>query len=210
MIKDLRAAIMQRSKLRQTFLKKRTNDSKHFCNMQRNVCVSLLRKTKRDYFKQLNNKVVSGNMKFWQTVSPLFSEKAFPKETVILKDNSRTITNNHEPAETFNTFFSNITQNLNIDRNLVEIRQTFNTSDPVSNTIKEYEKHPSINKIKEKMKNKNMSFSFNFATKETILNELCKLNPKKACQENDIPAKIIKENLDTFPSFVYNNSNNSV
>ena len=47
------------------------------------------------------------------------------------------------------------------------------------------------------MKNKNMSFSFSFVTKETILNELRKLNPKKTCQESDIPVKIIKENLDT-------------
>ena len=60
------------------------------------------------------------------------------------------------------------------------------------------------------MKNKNMSFSFSFVTKETILNELRKLNPKKACQEIDIPIKIIKENLDIVSNFVYNNFNNSL
>ena len=46
------------------------------------------------------------------------------------------------------------------------------------------------------MKNKNISFSFSFVTKKTILNELRKLNPKKSCQESNIPVKIIKENLD--------------
>ena len=60
------------------------------------------------------------------------------------------------------------------------------------------------------MKNKNMPFSFSFVTKKTILNELCKLNSKKACQESDIPVKIIKENLDIVSNFVYNNFNNSV
>ena len=60
------------------------------------------------------------------------------------------------------------------------------------------------------MKNKNMSFSFSFVTKETILNELRKLNPKKTCQESDIPVKIIKENLDIVSIFVYNNFNNSL
>ena len=55
-----------------------------------------------------------------------------------------------------------------------------------------------------------MSFSFSFVTKETILNELRKLNPKKACQESDISVKIIKENLDIFSNFVYNNFNNSL
>ena len=59
------------------------------------------------------------------------------------------------------------------------------------------------------MKNKNMSFSISFVTKETIL-ELRKLNPKKACQESDIPVKIIKESLDIVSNFVYNNFNNSL
>ena len=31
--------------------------------------------------KVLNNAVVSDNRKFWQTISPLFSEKAFRKAT---------------------------------------------------------------------------------------------------------------------------------
>ena len=60
------------------------------------------------------------------------------------------------------------------------------------------------------MKNKNMSYSFSFVTKETILNELGKLNPKKAGQENDVPINIIKKNLDIASNFVYNNFNNFV
>ena len=36
------------------------------------------------------------------------------------------------------------------------------------------------------------------------------MNPKIACQESDIPVKIIKENLDTVSNFVYNNFNNSL
>ena len=84
---------------------------------------------------------------------------------------------------------------------------TFLTLLTVLKLIKKYEKDPSFIKIKEKMKNKNMSFSFSFITKETILNKLCKLNPKKACQESDIPVEIIKENLVIVSSFVYNNFN---
>ena len=73
---------------------------------------------------------------------------------------------------------SNITQNLKSDSNLVEITENLNISDPVTKAIKKYEKDPSIIKIKEMMKNKNMSFSFSFVTKETYLIKLRKLNPK--------------------------------
>ena len=141
---------------------------------------------------------------------PSFLGTAYCKETIILKDNNRAITVNQELAGSFNTFYCSITRNLKTDSNLVEITQNLNTTDPNLKVIKKHEKHPSIIKIKEKMKNKNMSFSFSFVTKETILNELRKLNPKKACQESDIPVKIIKENLDIVSGFVYNNFNNSL
>ena len=170
MTKELRAVIMQMSNLRLKFLKKRTNDSKHLYNRQKTLCLSLLRKTKRGYFKQLNNKAISDNKTFWQTISPLFLEKVFRKETIILKDSNRTVRSNHELAETFNNIVSNITQSLKFDSNLAEITENLNICDPVLKEIKKYEKHPSIIKIKEKMKNKNMYFSFSFFTKETILN----------------------------------------
>ena len=80
----------------------------------------------------------------------------FHTEAIILKDNSRTITNNHELAGTFNTFFSNITQNLKIDSNLVE---NFNTSDSVLKAIIKYEKHSRIiNKKREDGEQKHVLF----------------------------------------------------
>ena len=50
--KSLRKEIMHRSRLRNKFLRKRTNESKIAYNKQRNICVSLLHKTKTDYFFQ--------------------------------------------------------------------------------------------------------------------------------------------------------------
>ena len=46
-------------------------------------------------------------VKFW-IVSPLFSEKAFRKESIILKERGKIITDNKKIAETFNNFFSNV------------------------------------------------------------------------------------------------------
>ena len=60
------------------------------------------------------------------------------------------ITNNHEQAESFNTFFSNITQNLKIDSNLVENTQNLNTSDPVLKAIKKFLKTPKYHQSKRK------------------------------------------------------------
>ena len=108
MTKRLRKAIMLRSKFRNRFLKEKTEEFKSLYNKQRNICVSLLRKTKINYYEQVENKIVTNNRKFWKVVSPLFSEKALRKESIILKEHGKTITDNKKIAETFNNFFSNI------------------------------------------------------------------------------------------------------
>ena len=49
---------------------------------QKNLCMSILRKKKRDYFGNLNNKIVTDNRKFWKT-KVLFSPKRFSIENAL-------------------------------------------------------------------------------------------------------------------------------
>ena len=66
MTKELRKVIMNRSKLRNQFLKTRNEESKRRFNRQRNFCVSLLLKTKRRFFGKLDHRVGSDNRKLWK------------------------------------------------------------------------------------------------------------------------------------------------
>ena len=125
-----------------------------------------------------------------------------------LKESNKTITNNAELAQMFNTLFGKIVPNLNIDNNLGNNITNPNITDPVFCAIQKYEKHWSILKIKEMMSRNNLLFSFKFIDKKKIFNELQKLKSKKACHGSDIPVKIIKENIDMITDFIYNNFNN--
>ena len=60
------------------------------------------------------------------------------------------------------------------------------------------------------MSDKVLSFSFKYFTKGKITKEIKKLDSKKACQESDIPVKVIKKDLDVISPFIYNNLNNSL
>ena len=51
------------------------------------------------------------------------------------------------------------------------------------------------------MSGKDLQFSFSFETKSKILAEIHNLDKKKACQESDVPVKIIKGNIDIFSEF---------
>ena len=48
MTKSLKKGIMLRSRLRNKFLKTKTEESKQLCRKQGNLCVTLLRKAKRN------------------------------------------------------------------------------------------------------------------------------------------------------------------
>ena len=112
------------------------------------------------------------NRKFWKTTSPLFSEKAFHRECITLKESNETITNNEELAETFNTFFSKIVPNLNSDNNLGDNITNFNITDQVFCAIKKYEKNQAFSKLRKLWVEKTLSSSFKFIDRKKIFNEL--------------------------------------
>ena len=114
MTKNLRKVRIHRSKLKNHFNKCRTHEN--WCNYktQRNYCVSLLRKTKQQYFKNLNLNDVTGNKTFWRTIKPYFNEKGSGLEKIVLSGNESVITNEKEIANTMNNYFINIKKHLNL------------------------------------------------------------------------------------------------
>ena len=79
--KESSKAIMTRTKLRNIFLQKRSEENRIRYTKQRNVFVSLLRKTKKRYYENLNEKSVVDNKLFWKTVKPLLSDKVWNIES---------------------------------------------------------------------------------------------------------------------------------
>ena len=92
----------------------RTEATKAAYNYQRNICVSLIRKSKRSYFENLNVKLIKDNKKVCENVSPLFSNKVKSKERITLIENENIISNDKKVAQTFNEFFTNVVKTLNI------------------------------------------------------------------------------------------------
>ena len=62
---------MKRSQLRNNYLKKKTDSNRMLYRKQRNYCVSLLRKSKTNYYANLDAKKVSENKLFWKVTKTL-------------------------------------------------------------------------------------------------------------------------------------------
>ena len=74
--KEISREIMTRSRLRNEFLRCRSDENKKAYNEQRNRCVKLVRIAKKADYRNLNIKDVNDNKEFWETVKTLFSKKS--------------------------------------------------------------------------------------------------------------------------------------
>ena len=84
MNKTLAKAIMVRSRLRNKYLKLKTCKYRDAYKKQRNLCVTLLRETKKISCENLNPNIISDNKKFWRQVKPFFSDKTPTNSSITL------------------------------------------------------------------------------------------------------------------------------
>ena len=116
MTKEVRKAIIIRSKLRNKFLKDKNEQSRSDYRKQRNLCVALVRRAKQQYFSSLDLSLIADNETFWQTVKLLFSHKISHKDIISSAEDGKTITEDLPIAEMFNNYFSIVIRSL-CDRN---------------------------------------------------------------------------------------------
>ena len=114
MNKDISKAIVHRTSLRHKFLKSRSIEDRKAYNKQRNYCVSLIRKIKKDYYNNLDYKKIIDNKSFWKHVKPLLTKKNVRSSKITLVEDNSILENNDNTAESFNNFFTGAVLNLNI------------------------------------------------------------------------------------------------
>ena len=202
MTKALSKFIKERTRLRSTFLKNSTVANKLSYTKQINVCVSLLRKIKREYFANLNENNITDNRKFWQIVKTFLSDKNKSREKITLVKNEEIISDDGEMANSLNKYFSNIVKSLKIPEKFVTDSLPQGLSrHPILNAILKYKIHPSMHVIK-RFSQHFSSFYFSHVDKNTVLKEIKKSNLNKTIQDSGIPAKILKENADFFADYI--------
>ena len=66
---------MKRSRLRNKFLNTKSDIDSKANNKQRNLCVSLIRRKKKNFFNNISTRDTTDNKTFWKTVKPLFTDR---------------------------------------------------------------------------------------------------------------------------------------
>ena len=206
MNKKISKTIMNRTRLRDRFLRTRSNGDKEAYNKQRNYCVSLVQKTKQQYYNNLDHRKVADNKTFWKYIKSLFSDRSSNSNKITLVEKDLIAEKN---AETFNNFFTSVVSNLNIplyQDPFIDSHQTENRiGHLILRIIKQYKNHPSI--IAVNNQNMDRGFSFKEITKSEINLDILNLDSSKVCQVSDLLTKIIKANSDISTEFIHKELN---
>ena len=93
-----------------------------------------MRKTKKNFYKALDEKQVFDSKTFWKNVRPFFSDNGVNSSKITLVEKNAIVVDKDKIANVMNNYFINITKNLNLN--------------PVDkNKVAMFENHISLKKI---------------------------------------------------------------
>ena len=138
--------IMKRSRLRNKFFSTKNDIDRKVYNKQRNLCVSLIRSEKNNFFSNINTRDITDNKTFWKAVNPFFTDKMKTKSKI-----TRIEKNASQERHISNKFFINIVVPfLKISTDHGDDNDFIATDDQAKNVVNKFRNHSSIIMIKNK------------------------------------------------------------
>ena len=206
MNKKLSKEIMKTSRLRNKFLNTKSDVDRKVYNKQRNYVVSLLRNEKKNFYSNLDTKVVIDNRTICKTVKPFLSEKVTKHSKFNLVGDDKIFSRDDQIAKKFSEYFISIPI-LNMPSNAYKSPHS-SEQDAILKILDKYKDHRSIKLIKAKYSSKLFKF------RQTDIGEVKKtfqsLDPKKAAKKDDIKTNLLKKNVDFFAKCTCDDINDSI
>ena len=201
MTKTLRKAIMLRSQLKNKFIKSRNNEDWSNYKKQRNFCTNPFKKSKQNYFGQLDMKHLNDNRKFWKIIKPFFSDKGMNSNKMMIIEKDKVLSEERSIAKVMNNYFADISKSLNLkdssESNVDNIGSNIRHS--LKNVL--FEDHVSVKIIREKNKD-NGEFRFQPISTEKLKKIIIGLDCNKSNLNGSIPGTVLKDTCDTLISYL--------
>ena len=137
--KNLRKAIIKRSRLKKGLNRNRKDENWLSYKTKRNLCVKILRQNNKSYYAKIDTKAVYDKKRFWKVVKPMFSNK--------VQNNVKS--DEKEVAEILNDYFITITQTLGISHENKGNSVKCQMQSSCEGIIRHFQSHPSIHHFDE-------------------------------------------------------------
>ena len=145
--KELRKAWCTKSRLRNIYNRNKTDYNWQNFKKQRNLCTSLKRKAKLDFYMEKTKSQQS----FWKIFGPYLSNKGHhSQEDYVLLNDGNLMKDKKYDANTFNEYYVNIIEKTTGEK--IETFQHNSECDVIEQIIEKYKNHHSISLITEKLK----------------------------------------------------------
>ena len=198
--KELRTAIMKRSRLRTKYNKWKSRENYVAYRIAKRECDRLTEIAKSDYFSRATDKGILSNKEFWRVMKPALTNKGvISSDVIILEEDGELISDESKLVEIFNNHYINIVETTT-GTPPVSIGKPDDPSldkDTVKNIIDNFKNHPCILKIRENVPlTTTVPFSLPLATREEMNTILSKIDVTKSCGPDKIPPKFVKMSAD--------------
>ena len=143
---------MDQSRFKSKYLKWPSRENFLTYKKAKNICNSLNRKEKRDYFKKATADGIMSNRKFWNTVKAFLTWKGFlQNDNISIDINGNIVEVERKLTKEFKSYYINIAKTtsgkspVKLENNLDYINDSLITK----RIIEKYKNHPSIKTIKD-------------------------------------------------------------
>ena len=150
MTKELSKAVMTRSTIKNKYNKWISSENLFVLKQIKNKCTNLTKAAKKQYFANSAENQPLTNKSFWNSISPILTNKNVRNDDVItLKEKGRLINGELEVAETLNSHYINIVKTTRGQppQSLGNPKDQENDMASVDAIISNYKNHPSVNQI---------------------------------------------------------------
>ena len=171
MNRNVRKAMMRRNQLHTKWTKTCKDQDKVTFKNQRKLVSELLKKAKKNYYNNLDDKDVLDNKKFWNQIKSSFTDKVIIKNKITLVDGNNLITDDQEQTEIFKNFFGEVINNLDIQENRLLLNEEGEDQGEIGNIISKFKYHPSILEIKKRV-SINDIFNFKQVSEEEVYQQV--------------------------------------
>ena len=126
---------------------------------QRNICVSLRKKSLEKHLKSITEKGINSNKSFWKFVKPFLKNKGFiGSNDITLVENEVVTTDEKTLARTFNKHYINIVEisSRKTPNNLSKISHGKSKQEVLCDILNAYKIHPIIKQTKKELNKQNL------------------------------------------------------
>ena len=126
---------------------------------QRNICMSLRKKSLKKHLKSITEKGINNNKSFWKFVKPFLKNKGFiGSNDITLVENDVVTTDEKTLARTFNKHYINIVEisSGKTPNNLSKMSHGKSKQEVLCDILNAYKIHPIIKQTKKKLNKQNL------------------------------------------------------